>query len=537
MPGEDPLLIESGEGRTLLWKGLSFYPSGNPLEYARRKARVFSPPPRSLIFVPSIGLGYGLSELLERLPEGCAVLCVEVFQEVMAMALSQELPSDPRLSIVRTAEPAGAAAALESMGIHRFRRVVELPLCAGYRLAPELYARCRRRLEEEIRRYWQNRLTLIALGSLQVSNVLLNLSLLPGAHDLSALSTGRPVVVAGAGPSLDECIPSMTRLRRGFVLAAVDTAFPSLAARGIFPDIIVALEAQIANMQDFLPFRSARTLLACDLSSHPAVNRLFTDRLYYFSSRFAPLRLFDRLAEAHLLPALFPALGSVGVAAVNAGLQIGCGDVFLTGLDLSFPGARTHAQGSPSHLAMLNGCNRLRPVGQDAFQALAARVLVHAPDKRGGVVRTDKVLKSYRDNVENVVRDSTARVMDFGPLGLDLGIRRISMGEWEDRLACGSAPAARLEIDTGKAFPRDLVREFIQAEKDLLGLALDAMQGITVEAGASEECRALLREIDYTWVQFPDPHGLENSDRSFIARARVAARHYARRLDRIASIL
>ncbi len=535
MPGEDPLLIETGEGRTLLWKGLSFYPSGNPLEYARRKARVFSPPPRSLVFVPSIGLGYGLSELLERLPEGCAVLCVEVHQEVMAMALSQELPADPRLSIVRTAEPAGAAAALESMGIHGFRRVVELPLCAGYRLAPELYAQCRRRLEEEVRRYWQNRLTLIALGSLQVSNVLLNLSLLPGAHDLSALSTERPVVVAGAGPSLDECIPAMTRLRRSFVLAAVDTAFPSLAAHGIFPDIVVALEAQVANMQDFLPFRSDGTVLACDLSSHPSVNRLFTTRLYYFSSRFAPLRLFDRLAKARLLPALFPALGSVGVAAVHAGLQIGHRDVFLTGLDLSFPGARTHAQGSPYHLAMLNGSSRLRPVGQDAFQALAARVLVQAPDKRGGLVRTDKVLKSYRDNVESVVRESTARVMDFGPRGLDLGVRRISMGEWEDRLAGGSAPAALLEIDSGKAFPRDLVREFIQTEKRLLERAIDALRGLTAEG--SEECRMLLREIDYAWVQFPDPPGLENPDRSFLARARVAAGHYARRLDRIVSIL
>ena len=64
MPGEDPLLIETGEGRTLLWKGLSFYPAKNPTEYARRKARVFSPLPRSLVFIPSVGLGYGLPELL-----------------------------------------------------------------------------------------------------------------------------------------------------------------------------------------------------------------------------------------------------------------------------------------------------------------------------------------------------------------------------------------------------------------------------------------------------------------------------------------
>ena len=70
MPGENPLLVETANGPTLLWKGLSFYPSGNPLEYARRKARVFSPPPRTLVFVPSVGLGYGLVELLQRLPEG-----------------------------------------------------------------------------------------------------------------------------------------------------------------------------------------------------------------------------------------------------------------------------------------------------------------------------------------------------------------------------------------------------------------------------------------------------------------------------------
>jgi hypothetical protein len=164
-------------------------------------------------------------------------------------------------------------------------------------------------------------------------------------------------------------------------------------------------------------------------------------------------------------------------------------------------------------------------------------VLVRAADKRGGIVRTDKVLKSYRDSVEDVVRDSAARVMDFGPQGIELGIRQISISEWEERLACGSLPPARLEIDTDGVFTRDPVRRFVQSEKGLLGRALDAMRETTAGGGASEECRALLREVDYTWVQFPDPPGLENPDRSFLARARVAAGHYARRLERIASIL
>lgn len=537
MQGEDPLLIETSEGRTLLWKGLYFYPVGNPLEYARRKARVFSPPPHSLVLVPSVGLGHGLAELVRRLPEGCAVLCLEVFQEVMAIALAQGLLRDPRLSIVRTSDPAGAVSVLTSLGIHRFRRVVEIPLSAGYRLAPELYAQCRRRLEEEIRRYWQDRLTLIALGSLQVSNILSNLVLLPGARDFSALSSNAPVVVAGAGPSLEECVPLLTRLRGRFVLAAVDTAFPALTAYGIVPDVVVALEAQVANLQDFIPFRGGSTVLACDLSSHPAVNRLFDDRLFYFCSRFAPLRFFDRLAYARLHPALFPALGSVGVAAVHAALLMARADVFLTGLDFSFPGSRTHVRGAPNHLAMLCGSSRLRPVGQDAFQSMATRVLLRIPDKRGTLVATDRVLKSYRDNIESVLKGSEARVMDAGPQGLDLGVRSISMREWEERLACGSTAGARLEIDSRTAFPREGLREFVSHEKVILTRAIESVRESEAAGQVSDRCRSFLQEIDYAWVQFPDAPGLAHADRGFLSRVMVAAGHYAQRLDRIASIL
>ncbi len=99
--------------------------------------------------------------------------------------------------------------------------------------------------------------------------------------------------------------------------------------------------------------------------------------------------------------------------------------------------------------------------------------------------------------------------MDFGPEGLDLGVRRISLQEWEDRVACGSTTETLLEIDSRGAFPRDRVREFMQNEKDLLARAIEALRESSGPGGASEECRALLREIDYSWVQFPDPPGLE----------------------------
>ena len=101
----------------------------------------------------------------------------------MRLALQQGLPDDPRLVVAesgrcrrRSSPPSSPLASVVSEGWFSFA------LSGGYRLAPELYTECLRRLEERLRLYWQNRLTLIALGSLQVRNVVSNLALLLAAR-------------------------------------------------------------------------------------------------------------------------------------------------------------------------------------------------------------------------------------------------------------------------------------------------------------------------------------------------------------------
>jgi hypothetical protein len=536
MPGEQPLLLQTEYGPTVNWKGISLYPSDNPIEYARRRARVFSPLPRSLVFVPSVGLGYGLAELLEKLPDGCAILCVEAHQELMGLAMRQGLPRDPRLIVVRADNADVVENALESMGIGRFRRVTQVSLCGGYRLAAGMYEGCRRMLEERLRLHWQNRLTLIALGSLQVRNILSNLALLPSAADFSALSSPAPIVVAGAGPSLEGCMPLLERLRRQYLLVSVDTALPVLASRGLAPDIVVALEAQAANLQDFVADRAPRSLLATDLSSYPGVNRMFPGRLFFFSSRFAPLRLFERLRESGLLPAVFPAFGSVGVAAVHAALALSASDVYLAGLDFSFPGSATHARGAPSHLVMLERSTRLRPVGQDAWQALAARSLIRVPDKSGAAVATDRVMRSYRDNLAARLSHAPGRAFDISPFGLDLGVRRVDPGEVVQRFHGGSAEVA-LEVNKGRVFRSAALGSFMAAETDLLRESSARLRESARTAVIPSDCRSLLEQVDYAWLHFPDEVDLDRPERSLLARAAIAASWYADRLDRLASVL
>ncbi len=344
MDPADPLLVRTEKGSTVRCRGLSLYPPDDPVGYAVRRAVSAEIPPRTLVFVPSVGLGHGLAELLARLPESSAVICVESDQRIMALAMAEGLPSDPRLTVVRAGDEASVAVALSRMGPGRFRRVMRVPLSAGYRLDPPFYEGLHGMLASEIRTYWQNRMTLIGMGSLWVRNLLDNLPLLAEERDFGSLSTDLPVVVAGAGPSLEEAIPPLAGARGSFTLVAVDTALPALAAAGLVPDLVVVLEAQAVNLLDFLPYHGSQLRIACDLASHPSVPRLARGSVFLFSSAFAPLNLLKRMEEAKLLPFTFPALGSVGVAAVHAALALTRQHVFITGLDFGYPGGRTHAR-------------------------------------------------------------------------------------------------------------------------------------------------------------------------------------------------
>ncbi|HVP18741.1 MAG TPA: 6-hydroxymethylpterin diphosphokinase MptE-like protein [Spirochaetia bacterium] len=538
MPVDEPTLLPTEKGTTAVWRGVDLYPSPDPVGYARRKARVFSLSPRSLVYVPSIGLGYGLAELLASLPPGCAVLCVEAHQPLMALAMAQGLPRDQRLMIVRTDDEQAAAGALREMGESRFRRVVEVPLNAGYRLAPAVYAGMRRALEDQLHEYWRNRLTLIALGSLQVRNLFANVPLLARGGDLTSLRTSLPVVVAGAGPSLEEFLPALRAVRSNVILIAVDTALPRLAQESLPPDIVVALEAQLANLQDFLPrLPEAGTLLACELSSLPAVPRLFDGRVHFFSCAFAPLRLFTRMAGAGILPCPFPALGSVGVAALNAALRLTSKQVFLAGLDFSYPGFLTHTRGAPLHLAALAGSFRLDAAEGTSFKAIVERRKKIVPDKTGRPVLTDAILASYRDSLRRIVAYAGGRVYDACASGLDLGAPRVSHRELKEMVNAAGEGGHTLEAGRASVTTVERLRSFIRSELEILDRGEELLRAALGSSTASPDCLRFLDDADYALIHFPDWPRNEAPDRGFLARADVAARYYAERLRRVQSLL
>ena len=425
MTETQPRLVDTGRGPTVSYRGKSLYSPRDPRGAAVRRVKKLTIQPKTLVFVPSLGLGYGLAELLEKLPPSCHVLCIEADERLFKLGISQAqpLPKSPRLTIIRTAGPEQAAAIVQQLGPWRFRRVAPVHLCAGYQFNRRTYGKILEAVEEEIRLFWQNKLTLMAMSELWLKNLFINLRYLPGSGDILDLATNLPILICGAGPSLEGSLGWIKKIRQEVILLSVDTALPVLSAASLLPDWVFTLDAQLYTLQDFLPCRDTRITLLCDLTSNPLVLRLFPD-IRFFSTRFHPLSLFDRLESASLLPSSLPPRGSVGVSAVEAALSITSAAVLFTGLDFSYPRNQTHARSTPSHLNALRSCSRLQPCGMNSFETLLARPRLWLKAKGGERLVSDLVLHSYARQLRTVMEGSS-RCFDLSAEGLSVGARRI----------------------------------------------------------------------------------------------------------------
>ncbi len=536
---DEPLLTPTPEGATVRYRGRLLYSSETPRSSAVRRALASDPLERTLYVVPSLGLGYGLDALLDRCPPSSHILCVEVDQTLMALGTRGQgnpLPRDERLTIVRTDDPAVVAGLFLRMGVARFRRCRLVNLCGGYLLFRERYDAMFHALEALVAEHWQNRMTSIHLGALWVKNCLENLALLGRASALESLRAPGPVVVIGAGPSLDRSILALRALRGRSRLVAVDTALPILAAHGIRPDVLVILEAQQANLYDFLPLPDPTMPVIADLTAHPASLRLFGGPLAFVLSSFAELSLFARMGEAGLAPRRIPPLGSVGVAACAVALELTDSDVLPCGLDFAYDRDKTHASGAPFHTLGLLRADRLHPPLSFFYGAIQGRPLIREP----GQPLTDAILRSYAGSLRALAGASGGRIHKMAPDGTTTHWSPAAGGtglpdRGDPRLA---EPWAAPEPGAVERFYRREIAACDRALSCLAKLLGAASPGVATVEPSPEDAQAL-RSVDYAAAHFPESAGGEGVPErptpSFLARLRHAVMVYRTRIGRLAA--
>lgn len=166
----------------------------------------------------------------------------------------------------------------------------------------------------------------------------------PNVSSLEERFKGIPMIVVGAGPSLDKNVHLLKALKGKALIIAAVSAFMPLISHGVMPDLLVCGE-KVDLPGHFTgdgEERDVRFILA-DIC-HPAMFEREAKCKYTF------ITLFMRLSQLHAKlwgTGYAPEVGgSVTTTALGLGVDFGCDPVVLIGQDLSFGKTGTHVEGA-----------------------------------------------------------------------------------------------------------------------------------------------------------------------------------------------
>jgi hypothetical protein len=241
-----------------------------------------------------------------------------------------------------------------------------------------------------------NAATLKRFGRLWVRNLAKNLKVsasCPGVSSVSSLFKGIPALVLAAGPSLDDVLPSLPRLAERMVLVCVDTALRSVLRTGVQPDFVLVVDPQYWNASHLDRCHAPRSVLVTEAAVWPSVLRFSSSRIIQCSSMY-PLGRYveDRLGTAK---GSLGAGGSVATSAWDLARVMGCTPIYMAGLDLSFPEARTHARASLFEQRALAQGTRLAPASNEAFKAMRCGRPLRLSSHDGSELWSDARLSLY----------------------------------------------------------------------------------------------------------------------------------------------
>jgi len=515
------------QGQPFVRNGITILSGYDPVRRCEAVADAVPVKDRTLYFCPSPVYGWGLAKFLSRLDEqacGSRILCVEADPELYEISLKETEPSAARsdkLRITNITEAGRLCAFIrECWGSMAFRRIEMIKFTGGWQLFAQLYNSLFETIRGEIARDWSNTLTLAKLGRLYARNTLRNLSVLQRFPSVKNLSFGSsPVLVLGAGPSLDETLDEIERRfgenlhnagKSSFKIVCVDTCLGALRDRKIWPDLVVILESQHWNLNDFVGCAGWDVQFAADLCSLPQSLRVLAGNGFLFTTIWTPLKIFERLKKEGLIPAVFPPLGSVGLTAVEIARCLTTGKIICAGLDFSFTKDKYHARSAPGHRALLNSQNRLYRIFN---RAAYSQYSTAAVSKSAVPVYTNPAMKNYRDLFEQEF-GGDSRIFDIESSGLALGIKTLSM---ED--AMNLLDNSRLSSEN----PKEVNAVFSANDKEDSRLTLfcknekkrlEELRNILTGEAASdnEKLNILIDECDYLWAHFPDSSAARRFD-------------------------
>jgi hypothetical protein len=264
------------------------------------------------------GLGYHLQAALQSVESGGSLTVVELCPEVITAALEQvdltELMSSPNFQLWLP----GGNPSLE-------QRIADISEDVRVLIHPASLALWRKQrlpLSDILDRLELDRMNERYSGAAYQEAVERNQEILDACNDVESyfgMIDHCPIMVVGAGPSLDEAKPLIKKYRTSLFLVAVNAAFIPLRNAGISPDAVVCVESRDAAAASFDGLGEDYVPLICVLGTNPEVVENWNG---------------PRL-KAYTSSTPTPHTGTVAGCALDVALRLGGNPIILTGMDLA----------------------------------------------------------------------------------------------------------------------------------------------------------------------------------------------------------
>ncbi len=410
-----------------------------------------------------LGAAYHLRVLLSR-PGTRGLMVLEygagLLRSILSAAPMQDVLGDPRLSLVLDGNAGECAAALmDSYSPILSGGVFSLVLKTRVDAERRLYDQALDGIEAALKRIGADAAVQSIFGRRWFTNILGNLQ----AAQASSLSLpcSRLVLVAAAGPSLEDQVPAIAAARRrGGFLIGVDSALPLLRSRGLEPDAILSLDCQQVSYTHFLGNPAMDTPLVLDLASPPCLARSAA-RPGFFASGHPFCRLVSK--RLRVLPILDTSGGNVTHAALSLADTLGAEEIRLYGADYSYPRGKAYARGTYLYGIFGQRVGRLSPLETRFADFIFRDPRTTREPGRGGFTYRSPTLDAYREEARRLALGLGAHLIpepgQGPPLMIGQPLFSLSGTKAPERCTGGS-------FEAGPAL--STVRDFLEGFRDTL---------------------------------------------------------------------
>lgn len=528
---ETPSLVETRQGVSVLYKDHFLYSKYDPSKAILNIISNLSIPEYSIVLVFSPVLWLGLKELLDKLPESSSIAVFEYEKPLYDFALEnfpKELKAHfkNKIQIFNKSDIKNYFTFIQKQ---HFRKCLKIDFSAGSALYKDDYDDILSLTQKVIDQFWKNRLTLIKFGRLYSKNIFKNLTLLSDAIPLTSLhqTVNKPILVLGAGESLDITILKLKKNFSRFFIICVDAAASPLLDNGITPDAIIAVEGQQVIEKSYIGSPAdSKCLLIMDLVSRNHIPYITKGKYSFFISNYADMNFFELLKGSNLLPPVIKPLGSVGLVAMEIALKLRKDiniPVFFSGLDFSYSVGITHAKGTAAHKGLLFSNNKLKSVYNISSAFNTGTSSITSID--GTKMITSKALESYALLFKETFEDEQ-NIFDIRTSGINLTSAKVDFNQILNSISDDLNKTNSKFNPDYQPIERSSITSFLQNEKQ----ALEELKDLFTYAENSsfrkrditlnEQIDNILSNREYLYIHFPDVVGPTNPQ-SYYNRIRI----------------